>query len=78
MGSGQEYKASSGEPKQQLGVFGRGKLGRKGKGIGIEGDGEKRMEGEAEEARDPERTGSRRGRILVTSVFLYPAWFNEG
>lgn len=68
-------QASNGEPRQQLDVFGRGKLERNGKGIGTEGDGEKRMKGEAKEARNPERTGSRRGRILVTSIFLYPEWF---
>lgn len=55
IGSGQEYKASNGELWQQLGVLlGRGKLERKGKrkGTGAGEDGEKRMEGEVEEAGD--------------------------
>lgn len=37
-----------------------------------------RKVGEGEQARDPERTESRRGRILVTSILLYPEQFGEG
>lgn len=49
VGNGQEYKASHGEPCQQLGVL-PGK--EKGKGVGTEEGGEKAQEEEAEEAGD--------------------------
>lgn len=48
-------KSISGKKESGSKIF-----GRKGKGIGTEGDGEKGMEREAEEAGESERTGSGR------------------